>query len=270
MARLALLTAGVLVASVATGPAQSLDTSALRAALEAALAPALPYPPARADGTPERGGPEVVWAVNWAEADEPHVEVLANPLNEENRQRALAAEQAIQKAAMQSQRQSQADYERALTDFQRTGRTSEIREITLRDDGVAGERYDAESQLTVSAEIIEEPRAFAVASGTPPEVGPDVAGATAVVRVRANSYTEEGPGMAETLRYCPEQAWVVIGGLTATVRREPEGQAFAVSVSSAEGPGGRGAVIWIRGNPGLVEQVLSRADWPGLRARFGG
>ena len=49
------------------------------------------------------------------------VDVLANPLNPGNHERALKAEAEIQKAVMASQRQSQADYEQAVSDFERTG-----------------------------------------------------------------------------------------------------------------------------------------------------
>jgi len=270
MRRLALLTAGVLVATFATAPAQPLDSAALRQALVAALKPALPFPAAHADGTPEAGGADPVWTVRWSETDEPHVDVLANPLNDANRQRALAAEQAIQNAAMQSQRRSQADYEQALTDFQRTGRTSEIREISLRDDGVAGERYDAESQLTVSAEIVDAPRRFTVSSGVRPEVVSGFTAASSTVRLPANTYVEaDAGGVPGSAHYCPEQAWVFVGGLIPSVGPGAHVPAFDISVSMSGGAGGRGVVVWIRGNARLVEQVLTRAVWAGLGARLG-
>lgn len=269
MARLALLSAGLLFAAVATVPAQSIDDADLREALKEALAPALPFPAARPDGTPETGGADAVWTVRWAPPDEPRVEVLANPLNDENRRRALAAEQAIQKAAMQAQRRSQADYEQALSDFQRTGRTSEIREISLRDDGVAGERYDAESQLTVSAERIDTPRTLAVAGGSRPEavaVAPD---ASAVLRVPASTYLEEGPdGVPGALRYAPEQAWILVGGLAADPPSGPDAASPDVTVSPVDRRGG--VLVWIRGNAELVEQIVTRGAWIRLRALFGG
>ena len=268
MARPALLTAAVLVAMVATAPAQSLDDSKLRVALAEALGPALPFPPARADGTPEAGGAEPVWTVRWAEDPEPRVEVLANPFNEDNRERALVAEQAIQKAAMQAQRQSQTDYERALTDFQRTGRTSEIREISLRDDGVAGERYDAESQLTVTAEVIDASRTFTVA-GAAPHILAAAPGTSAVVRVPANTYVEDGPeGTPGTPRYGPEQAWVLVGGLEPRVRSDLPRPSSDVTVSVP--PGAAGVLVWIRGNADLVEKVVTEGQWSALLARIGG
>src|SRR6188472_4443461 len=81
----------------------------LRDALVAALTPALPYPEATDDGTPKGGDTAPAWTVRWPDDDRAIVEVVANPLNAENHARALKAESAIQKAAMQSQQRSQAD-----------------------------------------------------------------------------------------------------------------------------------------------------------------
>ncbi|MEZ5286548.1 MAG: hypothetical protein R2712_17425 [Vicinamibacterales bacterium] len=256
-----LLVTGVLLAQGA--PASLLP------ALRAAVDPALPFPPARADGTPERGGDEVVWGVRWAQ-DQALVEVLANPLNEANRRRALEAEAAIQKSAMQAQRRSQSDYEQALADFARTGRTSEIREISLRDDGVAGERYDAESQVTVSAEPVTGAWQTSVPTARPLEPAPAPPGAAAVVRVSGHVYLEDGPdGMPGSAHYCAEQAWVFVG-TTAPAIASPSGTNAAALSAEPGSAGQAGVVVSIRGNAELVQQVLDRADWTALAVRSGG
>jgi hypothetical protein len=255
-----------------TGLEARQEASALDVALRAALAPALPFPEAQPDGTPAGGQADPAWTVRWPAAGELRVEVLANPLNAGNRTRALEAEQEIQKAAMQSQRRSQADYEKAVTDFQQTGRVSEIREISLRDDGVAGERYDADSQLTITAETFDAVHETVVFTSTLPEVLPASGGPAAIVRVASNVYRDaaigDEPGLA---RYCPEQAWVFFGAVEApAVRRQDDG---AVALSVTRGTGGvagRGLVLWITGNAGLVDRVLQDADWSRLRARAGG
>lgn len=271
MLRLALMTAGALVAASATAPAQTLDDAELREALVDALSPALPFPAARDDGTPESGAATPVWTVRWAEGGEPFVEVLANPLNDGNRQRALAAEKAIQTAAMQAQRRSQSDYEQALTDFKRTGRTSAIREISLDDDGVAGERFDAESQLTVSAELVEAPRTVTVMTGLGPEIVTDVPGASAAVRVHANTYVEDGAdGLPGTAHYCAEQAWIFIGAIGPHIGPASGGSQVDIDVSVRETSRRAGILVWIRGNADLVDQVVKRAAWAGLAARAGG
>lgn len=246
-----------------------LTEQALSAGLVKALRAALPFPEATTEGTPVGGGGEAVWTVRWPDADALRIEVLANPLNTGNRDRALKAEQEIQKAAMNAQLRLQGDYERALKEFERTGRTSSsIREISLRDDGLAGERYDAESQLTIIAQPIAAGHQFSVFTSTMPTVSTAVPGAV-VVRVPANAYQEEGdaglPGMA---RYCPEQAWVFLGPVGTPVVTQREGADVDVSMTAAgqTAAGRRGTLVWISGNAALVEQVLTEADWSLLRA----
>ena len=241
----------------------------LSAALVKAVGKALPFPVATDEGTPAGGSVDAVWTVRWPAAHELRVEVLANPLNAGNRDRALKAEQEIQKSAMNSQLRSQGDYERALKEFERTGRTSgSIREISLRDDGLAGERYDAESQLTIVAHPIAAGHQFTVATSTMPAVSTAVPGVV-VVRVPANAYQEEEvdglPGMA---RYCPEQAWVFFGPVGAPEIKRLAGADVDVSLTGAGQPaaGQPGTVVWISGNAALVEQVLTQAEWSVPRA----
>jgi len=238
--------------------AQDLDQVAWGRVLREALAPALPFPDATTEGTPEGGDSEVVWTIRWPAADGQVVEVVANPLNPQNRERALAAEQEIQHAAMVSQRNSQSDYERALGDFQRTGEVrSEVREITLRDDGVAGERYDAESQLTVRIEPQHGRLERVVGAAIDPEVVPPPDAGMAAVRLSAHEY-------GSPLRYGVEQAWLVFGHATATISRISPEEAGLEIVSSEEE--GNWVLVTVSGNAELVEQVLTRARWAAVTA----
>jgi hypothetical protein len=257
----------LVLASTATSEARQAPT-ALRDLLVTALKPALPFPDATDDGTAAGGNPEPIWTVRWPEGDAAIVQILANPLNAQNRDRALKAEQAIQKAAMQSQQRSQADYDKAVRDFERTGRTSEIREISLRDDGLAGERYDAESQLTVEAELLGVPHLITVATARLPEAFPGTDGPAAIVRVAANEYQEPGDGATPgTPRFCAEQAWVFVGPVAPPVVARTSERGATVSVARAPASGsGQVVMITIRGNVELVDRVLHRANWALLRA----
>jgi hypothetical protein len=212
-----------------------------------------------------------VWTVRWPGEDSAVVEVLANPLNAENHARALKAEAAIQKAAMQSQQQSQADYDKAVSDFQKTGRVSEIREISLRDDGLAGERYDAESQLTIEARIVELPQRLKVLTGRLPVASPGGAGPAAVVRVTANEYQEPGEsGLPAATRFCPEQAWVFFGPIAAPAISRLDQHDAAIEVTGPPGAGsGKTILISLRGNVELVDRVLQRANWSAVSAAAG-
>jgi hypothetical protein len=209
--------------------------------------------------------------VQWPDPDTAAVEVLANPLNPDNHARALKAEEAIQKAAMQSQQRSQADYEKAVSDFQRIGRVSEIREISLRDDGLAGERYDAESQLTIVARLVNVGDRLTVATGRMPQAFAASDGPAAIVRVAANEYQEraENGAPAET-RFCAEQAWVLFGSIAPPVVSRTSEHEAAIALTPAPGDGsGQVILISIRGNVELVDRVLQRANWALVAARAG-
>jgi hypothetical protein len=260
----------LVVAATALAPAQTIEPSAISDALRPALAPALPFPETQPDGTAPGGDTDPVWTVTWPGAAGLLVNVVANPENPGNRQRALKAEEEIQKAAMASQRRSQADYEQALSDFQRTGRVGSIREISLSDDGLAGERFDAESQLTIRAELFEGTHAFTVATSRMPQALPASGGPAFIVRVAANTYRDAGaPDAPGQTRFCPEQAWVFFGALRPADLTRAGETVVGISVGTAA-EASRGLVVAISGNVELVDRVLRQADWALLRARLGG
>ena len=257
------LTTAVVLALASVSAAEARQSAALRDALMAAVRPALPFPEASNDGTPSGDDPGPLWTVHWPAEDSAVVEVLANPLNAENRARALKAEAAIQKAAMQSQQRSQADYDKAVSDFQKTGRVSEIREISLRDDGLTGERYDAESQLTIDARVVDLPQRLTVGTGRLPEMFPGSSAAAAIIRVAANEYQEPGEsGAPSATRFCPEQAWLLFGPIGAPAVSRTNQHEAAIAVTGPAGAGsGKAILISLRGNVELVDRVLQRANW---------
>lgn len=245
------------------------DDRALGDALVQALKPALPFPSVGADGTPVGGTAEPEWMVRWPDADDLRVEILANPLHAGNRQKALDAEREIQELARLSQRRSQGDYEKAVSDFQRTGRIGEIHEVSLRDEGVAGERYDAESQVTVTVEWITSPYRLRVGASTLPERASTPAGTAAVLRLAGHAYKEPASdGLPPATRYCSEQAWVFVGAANApSTRRAGDAE---IEVSATPGDAARAAVVRITGNAVLVAQVVSQADWSLIAALVAG
>jgi hypothetical protein len=262
----ALLSGTLLVTSAVLASGQTPGDSTLRTSLMAALRPALAYPDATADGLPVDGSTETEWSVRWPDGDDSGIEVLANPLHAGNRARALEAERQIQAAAMRAQQRSQGDYERALRDFARTGRTDEIREISLRDDGVAGDRFDAESQLTIDGQWLTGTIRLPVAGLSPPVVSPQPPpGMAALVRLEAHVAEETGPdGLPGMAQYVAEQAWVVVGApARAVVSGDPGDQALTID---GVGSDGVRLLVRLRGNRALVEQVVTRADWVGLAA----
>ena len=135
---------------------------------------------------------------------------------------------------------------------------------------MAGERFDAESQLTIRAELFDGTHAFTVATSRMPQALPASGGPAFIIRVAANTYRDAGtpdtPGQA---RFCPEQAWVFVGALRpADITRADETK-VGISVGTAV-QASRGLVVSMSGNVELVDRVLRQADWSLLRARLGG
>jgi hypothetical protein len=243
-------------------------TPSIRSVLADLLAPALPYPRAREDGTPENGDTSALWTVIWPLDAEARVEVVANPLNLENQKRAAAAEAQIQGAAMRSQQRSQGDYERAVAQFARGDRPGPVREVSLDDDGVAGERFDADARLLIEVVVDPAGTVFSVASSVEPRVDPAVRGAVAVV-VPANTYTEPGVnGELSRTRFAAAQARVYVGGVSPpVVRKRGDADRYDVTVPLASGDTvGHRVAVTLSGNSTLVDQVLERADWARLQA----
>ena len=235
----------------------------LRQALIEALTPALPYPRAGSDGIPESGDAGPAWSVRWPEeGDEPRVEVMANPLNVDTQKRAAQAEKEAQAAVMRAQRKSQSDYERALGEFERERRVSPIREVTLEDEGLAGERFDAESQLLVTLETLAATAPLIIPSSLAP-TSASVNGRL-VVRVAPNTYREQ-KSSADTpsMRYAPASARLYFGDVEPpTIRRVDELDRYEVTVPASP----RSAVVVLSGNQSLIADVIDRADWKKILA----
>src|SRR6185295_6253992 len=101
-----------------------------------ALAPALqPFPETDDSGAaPRGGGTDALWMVRPPEAGERIIEVIANPLNEANQAKANRAA---------------AQYDAAVAEAKRTGKSQDVDGVTLGDEGIDGAKIDAESHLTI-------------------------------------------------------------------------------------------------------------------------
>jgi hypothetical protein len=234
-------------------------------AIRATFAAVLPFPEANADGLPANGDPGPLWTVRWPAGDELTVEVIANPLNVANQKRAAEAEVEIQNAVKASQQRSQGDYERALAEFARGDRTSPIREVSLFDDGVAGERFDAETRLTIAVDVNPSSLDSDVASSVEPSV---TALAPGVLAVSNPSNTYRAPASSDEparSRFAAAQARVYIGGVSAPVVRRRDDHLFSVTVRPLDAALERPVVVTVTGNGELVQETLSRADWARLR-----
>jgi hypothetical protein len=255
--RLLIALAALLFSAAAQAPADQ----RLVAALVDALKPALPYPEADEHDLPVNGSTAPLWIVRWPDSGAARVEVIANPLNAENQERANKADVEIQRAVMAAQQKAQAQYERAVAEFEKTGRTNAIEGITLGDEGIAGERFDASNRLVVTIARQPEYR-VQVASSSEPAVS--TTPFAAIVRIGANVFRDRAAaGQPEQQRFHAGEAYVVFGVAAPPVVTRTGPTAFQI-VASPEASA-RTAMVSLRGNEGMLEHVLLKADWEGIR-----
>jgi hypothetical protein len=245
--------------------AQELPDAKVMLALVEALKPALPYPPADEHDLPSDGNPASVWLVRWPGPGEARVEVVANPLNADNQARANKAEVEIQRAVMAAQQRAQTLYERAVAEFERTGKTDPIDGISLGDEGVAGERFDASNRVVVTATA--DPRAFRVRVNSAVEPVLSSTPSASLVRVPANVYRERtAAGQLDAQRFHAGEVHLMFGGMEPTVTRT---SATSFEIAAAPAVPRPSLLVSIQGNESLVEQIVLKADWPALAAALG-
>lgn len=234
--------------------------------VRAALAPALPFPDTDdTNSVPANNSTTVLWMVRPLQPGERTIEVMANPLNEINQARANRAMAQIGVAIDAAQRRAEAQYERALAEAKRTGRSQDVDGVGLSDEGVAGVRIDAEGHVTIDVDYNQPVYAFAVASSIEPAVSKlvTVEGAVAVITVPSNVYRGKTAQGTEE-RFAPAETVVFFGTLTTPEVRGRSDAAFDVTasaVSSASPAVVRTMAIRFRGNEVLIADLLRNADW---------
>jgi hypothetical protein len=228
-------------------------------AVRAAMAAALPYPDSTEDGTvPVNGNTEALWMVRPLQSGDRSIEVIANPLNAANQLKAARAMEQIERNIEAAQRRAAAQYDRAVAEAKRTGRSQEVDGVTLSDEGVAGAKIDAESHVTIDVSI-DEP-AFTIEVAAPmqpaPSSPPSVTGATAVISVPSSTY-RDADGVE---RYGEAQTIVFLGRVAPPEVRKTGDHLFGVS-ATATSPA---LVIRLRGNEVLIADLLRKTDWNAL------
>lgn len=237
------------------------QVSAQMDALVAAVRPALPFPAADANGElPAQGGAETKWFVVWpTESDGRLIQVKANPLHPDTQRASAAAMVRIQEVVEAAERKAQAAYDRALEEVKRSGKAPDLDGVTLEDEGIAGERIDAELALTIA---LDASPSFEIGSSVAPTTTPGSNGVTWTIATEANTYrVGSGGGMREHFR--PAETRLIFGTTARpAVRRRGADHHFVVAVA----PGARVFSVVLRGNEALLREVVTRANW-GLLAR---
>ena len=227
-------------------------------ALVTALRPVLPFPAAAPDGaTPATGGADSKWFVVWpSDPADTSVVVKANPLNPDTQKAGATAEGPIQAAVVQAERKAQAAYERAVDELKRTGKISgDLTGISLEDEGIAGEKIDAELELTIDLE--PGARSFEVTSSQPPAITAGTTGVTWLVTIPANTY-RDASGSDTREHFRAAEARLYFGTLARpTVSKRDDRPRFSVALT----PTPDTFTVMIRGNEALLKTLLTGVDW---------
>ena len=229
--------------------------------LVAAVRPLLPFPDAGRDGElPADNSPKSKWFVVWpASPDDTRIVVKANPLHPDTQKAGAEAMNGINAAVAAAERRAQAAYDKALEQLRRTGKGSDLESITLDDEGVAGERIDAELEVIIE---IQPAASYQIASREAPSVTPGTRGAAWIVTLPAHTYqAKSGPDLREHFRAAEARAY--LGTMQKPyVARKGDAPLFSVTVT----PGSDAFAVVIRGNEGLVKQLTASVDWARVAA----
>ena len=167
-------------------------------AVRAVMAPALPFPASDELGSmPADGKSEAPWMVKPVQPGERTIEILANPLNEAHQRSAAKAMAQIDQSINAAQRRADVQYELAIAEAKRTGRSQEVDGVTLNDEGLAGARIDAESHVIVEVAFADTPARQVTTSTTPSGAYRDDSG---VDRFREAGATVSAGPLVITLR----------------------------------------------------------------------
>jgi len=234
-------------------------------AVRDALAPALPFPASDEHGLPQGGNTTALWMVRPLQPGDRVIEVLANPLNEVNQRRAERAMAQIEQSIQAAQRRADVQYERAIAEAKRTGKSQDVDGVTLSDEGLAGARIDAESHVTIDVLFNQPSYRIEMACGAEPAPSRTVVvpGSIAVLTVTANAFRDQ-----DLERWCEAESQIYLGRVSAPQVRDLDGPRYEVTAAATASDSGTppvtALVIRIRGNEALTAEILRKANWPAL------
>ena len=260
----------MLAVLVLAAPAFAQDDSAARvmSAVRAAMAPALAFPATDDSGAvPVNNNAEALWMVRWPGPGDQVIEVLANPLNEVNQLRATRAMAQIQVNIEAAQRRAALQYDRAVAEAKRTGRSQDVDGVTLSDEGTAGAKIDADSHLLIDVAFNQPAYRREIESGVQPNSSVNlhtaIPAAVDVVTLPSNTYRD-----AENIeRFCEGETIVYLGRVSKPVtRKRPDSSVFEVTAESgpAEGAAIASIVVRFRGNEVLMADLVRKTAWERL------
>lgn len=234
-------------------------------AVRAALAPALPFPASDALGSvPVGDNTASLWMVRPFQPGDRVIDVLANPLNEVNQAKATRAMAQIEQSIQSAQRRADVQYERAVAEAKRTGKSQDVDGVTLSDEGLAGARIDADSHVTIEVFFNQPAYRIEIASGVEPAASRPgvIAAAVAVIGVPSNVFREAGYE-----RLCEAESQIYLGRVSVPeVRRRDEVRydVTAAATPSDAAPPVSALVLRLRGNEALIAEIMRKGNWNAL------
>jgi hypothetical protein len=232
--------------------------------VRAALAPALPFPDADDTGSPVNASPAPLWVVRPLLPGDKSIEVTANPLNAVNQTRAARAMAQIGASIDLAQRRAELQYENAIAEAKRTGRSQDVDGVSLSDEGVAGARIDAEGHVLIDVDFNQPAYTLRIETSVAPAPARAVtiAGAVAVITVPSNVYRTKTAQRSEEL-YAGAETLIFFGGVAPPEVRERSANAYDVTSAAVAGSSTpvRSLMVRLRGNETLIADILAKADW---------
>jgi hypothetical protein len=148
-------------------------------------------------------------------------------------------------------------YERAISEAKRTGKSQDVDGVTLSDEGVAGARIDAESHVAIEVVAGEPSFKLAIESSVQPAPSTQVViPGAAVIAMPSNTFRDGGTGIE---RYAEAQTLVFLGrAVSPEVQKRADYQFEVLAATSPM------MVIRMRGNEALIAELLRKTNWKSL------
>jgi len=185
--------------------------------------------------------------------------VLANPLNASNQARANRAMAMIERNIEAAQRRAAAQYEAAVAEAKRTGKSQDVDGVTLGDEGIDGAKIDAESHLTIEVLSNQPAYQFTMSSATQPQAKTLQVPGT-VIAMPSNVFKDDrGEHFAEA------ETIVFLGNVAPPSINKSGDHSYELSASSKPAPAPTASlVVRMKGNEVLMADLLRKADWNSL------
>jgi len=159
-----------------------------------------------------------------------------------------------------AQRRASAQYEAAVAEARRSGKSQTVDGVSLNDEGVAGERIDAESTVSVVVEFNEREYRMLVPGAMEPARVDTFGHDGAVVLMTPGHVYKDDDGVEH---YAESHRVVLLGRTLAPKVSKQKDGLYVVTATPTTPATGRldSLVLHVRGNGELVSDILAKTNW---------